>query len=124
MTKRRVSDQQAGFAGGVNAVSDPAFLRPDQARQMANFKLSSYGAALKRLGTALTTAAPITTFGSLFSTGIYWPLHLLVDVICPATNTTTLHLYETAYTFPNATNWVDKGAVTQYRPCIFSDGTT
>src|SRR3954471_20895638 len=104
MTKRRVSDQQAGFAGGVNAVSDPAFLRPDQARQMANYKLSSYGDALKRLGTALTTAAPITTFGSLFCTGIYWSGRAggAVEIVCPGTNTSTLHIFETSYTFPNA----------------------
>lgn len=61
-TRIRVTDQQQGFAGGLNTVSDPAMLAPNQARALTNVKLTAYGAAVKRGGTiAYATANPSTT---------------------------------------------------------------
>lgn len=122
MGRQRVRDQQAGFAGGMNAVSDPAFLRPDQARQLANFRLSTFGAALKRLGTQNVAAAAITTFDTQNSAygGVYWPLQGKVYATAAATGSTTMHLYSTTYgSFPRT--WTDVGALPQFRPVLFTD---
>lgn len=124
MTKQRVSDQQAGFAGGLNITSDPAFLRPDQSRQMANFRLSAYGAALKRLGTALTQAAALTTFNS--TGGVYGGIYGLGSayVFAAATNSTAIHVYNASSTIIGGpVSWTDMVAIPQWRPVLFNDGT-
>lgn len=123
MGRQVVQDQQAGFASGVNPISDPAFLRPDQARQMANIRLSSFGAALKRLGTQYTTAAAVSTFDTTNSVygGIYWPTLDKVYAIGGSTGSSTMSLWETAYGLP--VTWSNIGSVLQYRPVIFTDGT-
>ena len=121
MGRQRVTDQQAAFLSGVNTVSDPAFLRQDQARQMVNFRLSSYGAALKRLGTALTTSSAITTQSSVIG-GIYWAKQGKVYAFASATNSLTVHAYRASYDLP--ATWSDLGACPQWRPVIFSDGST
>lgn len=61
---RKVADQQPGFAGGLNTVSNDFALRPDQMRRAENVRLTDYGAVTKRGGTQRTTtnvlaAAPI-----------------------------------------------------------------
>ena len=75
MGRQPVQDLQGGFAGGINQTSDPAFLRPDQTRQAVNYRLSSFGAALKRLGTVITSTSTITTSDTTSNAigGIYWP---------------------------------------------------
>lgn len=129
MGRQKVADQQAGHAGGGNITSDPAFLRQDQCRQMANYRLSVFGAALKRLGTAMTTFSPITTFHSTNSTsssvvyGRYWPLQSRAYISGAATNSTTLHLYRSPYSFPLEASWSDLGACPQWRSVVFSDGS-
>jgi len=123
MGRRKLTDQQAGFAGGLNSVSDPAFLRPDQARQMANFRLSNYGAALKRLGTALTTTAAITTFTAANVGGMYWPAQGRVYLFAASPASTALNAYRGAAALPAASVWSDLGALPQWRPVLFSDGT-
>ena len=56
-----IRDQQLGVSGGLNVVTDPAFLTPDQARQLSNMRLTTFGAAGKRNGTQRTSAALVTT---------------------------------------------------------------
>ena len=58
MSNQPVTDTQRGFAGGLNTVSDPQFLQPNQARQLLNVQLSPYGAAQRRLGTVRTSSGP------------------------------------------------------------------
>lgn len=66
----KMMDAQAGFAGGLNTVNDPAALRPDQARQLTNCVLTTVGAATRRPGTQRLTAAA----SSADSLGLaYWP---------------------------------------------------
>lgn len=66
-----VRDMQAGFAGGLNSSGDPNFLRPDQARQMVNFRLTPVGAATKRGGTQIVnTGSTIATPAAYY--GTYW----------------------------------------------------
>lgn len=77
MPRPVVLDAQQGFSGGLNTVTDPAFLRPDQARQLTNFRLTAYGAAKKRGGTqAFATANPATT--SAINGLIWWQKKALV----------------------------------------------
>ena len=125
MGTQGVADNQAGFTGGLNSVSDPEFLRPDQARQMTNFRLSNFGAALKRLGTQLTTGTPIATQDSVNSVGagLYWPLKNKIYLIGGNNSTTALTLYSTTYPAPLIATWTNVGALPQYRPVIFTDGT-
>ncbi len=126
MGRTKLTDQQAGFAGGVNTVSDPAFLRPDQARNLENFRLTSFGAAFKRLGTALTTNDAITTFDTTNSVygGIYWASQDKIYATGAATNSTSMQLWQTVYPeiWTGAT-WTSLGGVLQYRPVIFTDGS-
>ena len=136
MGSKQVVDQQAGFSGGLNSVTDPAFLGPDQARQLANFRLTNYGAALKRMGTQLTNTSAITTFdaqGVIYSdppgvtgsvcSGVYWPFADQIYLFAAATNSTAVHAWMTTYgSFPRT--WTDLGATTgQFRPVIFTDVT-
>lgn len=125
MGQQQITDTQAGFLGGLNITSDPAFLRPDQARQLKELRLTTYGAALKRLGTVLTSAAPITTMDATNNAvgGIYWPLQAQAYVFAAGTNTTAMHVYRSAYALSAPTTWSDLGAIPQWRPVIFNDGT-
>lgn len=126
MGRTAVSDQQAGWSGGLNTVSDPAFLRPDQGPQLTNFRLSAYGAALKRLGSQLTTAAAITTFDTASGLygGIYWALPDKIYASGAATGSTTASLWETSYPSGAFTAaWANVATMPQYRPAIFTDGT-
>lgn len=117
MGRQVVTDQQAGYGSGLNIVADPAFLRPDQARQMVNFKLSAYGAALKRLGTALTSSTPLTTTLDVHTCGIQW--NDTIYVTADSVN----KMYLTTYGFPNAMSWSTFGTIIQFYPVVFSDGT-
>ena len=65
-----IQDRQAGFSGGLNTVSDPSAVAPNQAVQLVNTRLTAYGAALKRLGTKRTTASAST---HPIAGGSYWP---------------------------------------------------
>lgn len=49
--RRRVSDNQTSFAGGINTVSDDLALLPSQFREGINARLTEYGAVTKRNGT-------------------------------------------------------------------------
>lgn len=72
MGTKRVIDQQPTFAGGLNAVSDPSFLSPSQARQMQNMRLTVYGGASKRGGTQeVSVARPNSTNPCVG--GLWWP---------------------------------------------------
>lgn len=124
MGRQQVNDQQAGFIGGLNTVTDQAFLRPDQARRMDNYRLATYGAALKRLGTQLTSSSAITTFDTTNSVygGIFWPSTGKVLISAAATGSSAIHLYSTTYgSFPRT--YTDVGALPQWRPVIFTDAT-
>lgn len=70
-TRSPVFDQQQGFSGGLNVTADPAFLLPNQARAMTNYR-QNYAAAVKRLGTQRTSASGIA---SHITHGIYWPAY-------------------------------------------------
>ena len=53
-----IADAQQGFAGGLNSVSDPSEVGPNQMVRADNVRLSEYGAATKRGGTQrISTAA-------------------------------------------------------------------
>jgi hypothetical protein len=124
VTRQTVTETQAGFGGGLNLTADPAFLRPDQARMMVEFRLSIYGAAVKRLGTALTTVDAITLETPDHLGGIFWPLHSQAYIIAAGQDTSDLHLYTSAYVLPTVAGWSDLGPFPQWRPVIFTDGVT
>lgn len=122
MGRQQVTDQQAGFAGGLNSVSDPAFLGPDQARRLENYRLSNFGAALRRLGTQTVHTAAITTLDTNQSVygGIYWPRQGQAFVLAAGASAAASHIYSTTYgAFPRT--WTDVGALPQYRPIVFTD---
>lgn len=54
-----VMDKQDGFAGGLNTVSDPSAVLPNQCVRSDNFRLTEYGAVTKRLGTQRISTAVI-----------------------------------------------------------------
>lgn len=60
MTRRRLADQQPGFDGGLNTVSDESALQPNQMRRATNARLTDFGAATKRGGTQRTSSAVIS----------------------------------------------------------------
>lgn len=68
--RQEVVDVQASFAGGLNTVSDPSALQPNQARQLKNLRLTTFGAAIKRLGTQLVSTAG---FAIIPRRALYWP---------------------------------------------------
>lgn len=120
MGRQVVTDQQAGFSGGLNAVSDPAFLRPDQARQMANLRLSNYGAALKRLGSQILNASALTTFSSNGG-GIYWPKYATIYLLTADPASSAIHLWSANIPVSLPATFTNIGALPQYRPVIFTD---
>ena len=61
MARSSLSDEQPGFGGGLNTVSDDAALLPNQMRRCINGRLTDYGAVTKRGGTRRTTAAALAT---------------------------------------------------------------
>ena len=67
MARPKLADQQPGMAGGLNDVSDPSALQPNQLRRAINLRLTDYGAATKRGGTQRTHS---TALGSLGPTAI------------------------------------------------------
>ena len=67
MARPKLADQQPGMAGGLNDVSDPSALQPNQLRRAINLRLTDYGAATKRGGTQRTHS---TALGSLGPTPI------------------------------------------------------
>ncbi len=126
MGRTKVSASQAGFAGGLNSVGDPNFLRPDQMRQSINMRLSQIGAAMKRLGTGLTTSTPISTNDTTNGVcgGIFWPSKAKIYLMAGGSGSTTaITLWSTPYPAPFSATWTNVGALPQYRPVIFSDGT-
>lgn len=125
MGRQEVRDQQAGFGSGLNTVTEPAFVRPDQAVQMANFRLSTYGAALKRLGTQITANTAFSTNDTTngVAGGIYWPSKDTIYIIAGAVASSALTLWKTTYPVPFVATWTAVGALPQYRPVVFTDGT-
>jgi hypothetical protein len=57
---RPVRDQQASFSGGLNTVSDPLALSPDQFRFGRNARHTEYGALTKRFGSVRLSSNAIT----------------------------------------------------------------
>lgn len=49
----QVRDAQNGFAGGINTVSDPIALQPNQIRSATNARINDYGAIEKRGGSVI-----------------------------------------------------------------------
>ena len=117
--KREIQDMQAGFAGGLNTVADAAVVRPDQARQLENFRLTAYGAATKRGGTKRTSAAPPTA--SVLTSIRPWPSQ---NVLMCTTGTTALYWTQN----PSAGNtWTTLAATTgtpSDNGVVFTDGTS
>lgn len=68
--RARVAEAQEGFVGGLNTVSDPASVAPNQATQLTNCRLTTYGAAIRRGGTQKMSAS--TANGSSAVTGMQW----------------------------------------------------
>lgn len=70
--RQPIQDRQAGFTGGLNTVSDPSAVAPNQAVQLTNIRLTAYGAAAKRLGTKRTTSSAAS---HPLANGGYWPAY-------------------------------------------------
>lgn len=64
----RTSDVQSSFSGGLNTVSNPVALRPDQAQTLTNYKLTTVGAAVKRQGTQKPMSSGTVPIGG----GFFW----------------------------------------------------
>lgn len=122
MTRVKVADLQGGYAGGLNTTSDPNFLRPDQARQMTNYRHNAYGAAARRLGTRKACSSALGT-GSSGNPVLWWPSKASVLVQSGGTP----HLYTAArpaaWTATNALSFTDQGAAATNFYTIFTDGT-
>ena len=72
--------ERAPFFGGLNAVSDPAALAPNQARQMVNARHTTYGSATRRGGTRKCLSAAVG-LSATSNVGIYWPKFTKVCVV-------------------------------------------
>lgn len=59
MARPKLLDEQPGMAGGLNSVSDPSALQPNQLRRTTNARLTDYGAVVKRGGTQRTHTSAI-----------------------------------------------------------------
>lgn len=59
MARPKLTDQQSGMEGGLNSVSDPSALQPNQLRRTTNARLTDYGAVVKRGGTRRTSSSLI-----------------------------------------------------------------
>lgn len=59
-----VRDAQSGFSGGINTVSDPIALQPNQIRRAVNARINQYGAIEKRLGSVKTSTNPLPSAGT------------------------------------------------------------
>lgn len=62
MSRRKLTDAQPGFDGGLNTVSDESALQPNQMRQATNARLTDFGAATKRGGTQRVSTAAIAAY--------------------------------------------------------------
>lgn len=71
MARRVLSDEQPGFIGGLNTVSDDTALLPSQMRRCINSRLTDYGAVTKRGGTRRTTTATLASNKNVQS-GFNW----------------------------------------------------
>lgn len=113
---------KAIFTGGLNNVSDPAAVGPNQARQMGNARLSVYGSATRRGGTrkVLSAAVGTTATGNV---GIYWPKFGTACVVAGSTQ----YLYSAAVPATFSTTWsmtMDAGrAFKALSLAVFMDAT-
>lgn len=69
MSRQRVTEQQAGFGGGLNTVADDSQLAENQIRTAINLRLTEHRACLKRLGTQRTH---VTALSGLIQGGTGW----------------------------------------------------
>lgn len=111
----KVRDVQAGFAGGLNITSDPALMRPDQARQMVNYRLDSTGKLTKRGGTQ-SVSLP-----SFIGTGVgkylfYIGQGLNGGAVYAIYGNSTCSFASLTYTNPNSTSWTQYTGTTAYPP--------
>lgn len=117
-----VSDR-AIFSGGLNTVADPAALSPNQARQLGNARLSTYGSATRRGGTRKCLSAPVA-LSATSNVGIYWPKFSKACVVAGTTQT----LYTADVPAAFSTTWtmtMDAGrAFKALSLAIFQDSTT
>lgn len=111
------------LAGGLNTVADPAAVAPNQARQLTNARLSTYGSATRRGGTRKCLSAAIGT-SATGNVGIYWPKFTKVCVVGGSTQ----KLYTADPPASFSTTWtmtMDAGAVFKALSlAIFEDATT
>jgi hypothetical protein len=118
----RLSDK-AIFTGGLNTVSDPAALGPNQARQLVNARLTTYGSATRRGGTRKILAAAVGTTATR-NVGIYWPKFEKVCVVAGSTQ----KLYTATAPASFTTTWsmtMDAGTVFKALSlALFQDTTT
>ena len=68
--RRPVEDSQAGFADGLNTVSNDFALSASQMRRSDNIRLVDVGAATKRAGTQRTSTAPLAA--AAVKNGLVW----------------------------------------------------
>lgn len=115
--------EKALWIGGLNAVSDPAALTPDQARQMVNARHTTYGSATRRGGTRKCLSAAIG-LSATSNVGIYWPKFTKVCVVGGSTQ----KLYTADPPSSFTTTWtmtMDAGTVFKALSlAIFEDATT
>lgn len=71
MSRRRVTETQEGFAGGVNTTADDLAVSANQLRRAENARLTLVGAARKRGGTRRMHAAALNT-GAAVRGGFCW----------------------------------------------------
>lgn len=111
------------LTGGLNPVSDPAAVGPNQARQLTNARLSVYGSATRRGGTrkVLTAAVSASSTGNV---GIYWPKFSKAVVIAG----TTQNLFTADPPNSFTTTWtMTMSAGTAFKAlsvALFQDATT
>jgi hypothetical protein len=120
MSGEPVKDLQAGWLSGLNSVSDPAALTPDQARQLVNARLTTYGSATRRGGTrkVLTGAVAVSSTGNV---GLYWPLKLQAIAMAGATQVLYAGGAPSAFTATWAMTMTARGTVSANTLCIFTD---
>ena len=121
MGQQPVSDSQPDWSGGLNSVSAPEFLRPDQARQMQNISLTAFGAASKRLGTMYVSTLG---FAIVPRRALYWPNQS--TLIWGGGGGSAASIYATGTSIPATATALTAHTTAQSYPqdfCVFSDGT-
>ena len=104
MARQKLADQQPGMSGGLNSVSDPSALAPNQLRKTINARLTDYGAITKRGGTQRTHSS---AFGPILN-GFTFQQDSGTNQILVMTNSgavgslyyTTYGAFPWTYTFP------------------------